>query len=576
MIKKITIRDVACYDHEGCAFEDLKKVNIIYGGNGTGKTTISKVLGSDSLRYDYPQCEVEWDGEEREVYVFNKDFREKNIKESIPGVFSIGGVWLRMEKPKEIHKKFRDENVEKVNCIKGQLHEKEMELSRVEATLCNDLWEKIYIPHQDFKECLKGYDKKNSFSKRLIQGIKDHTSEFELRSGRIKSEVIGMPYEEWAGDRMTDIEEMRRLYHQVYEGEYGQIGMDHPLSNWIMNQRATLRSDLWYYMSEKAYDYVVKAESEMEGIELSLKRLRRELGKAMDVIKSVEMTFRTNDSQMPSLQPSIDSINRSLREAMFSGFSIQPSPWMKAHYQIQREDGSSVSDSLSEGEETFIAFLYMMQLVREGLSAFDERNPRVVVVDDPICSLDSQTLYAVSDMLNDLIKEVLAGNSNIEQVIILTHNTEFHRLLSQRKRNDQVHYYKIFKRDGVSRVLAYGINNPMKSEYEMQWEALRALKAGHSVPNAPNAMRKILEAYFVRLGGYDKRRLVPDNFTDNDEERIIATSLMKWMDEGSHSVRDGLYMGDIDETNWRYLKVFKRFFEKMGHGAHYEMMMREH
>ena len=44
MIKKIVIKDVASYDHEGCTFEDLAKVNIIYGGNGTGKTTISRFL----------------------------------------------------------------------------------------------------------------------------------------------------------------------------------------------------------------------------------------------------------------------------------------------------------------------------------------------------------------------------------------------------------------------------------------------------------------------------------------------------------------------------------------------------
>ena len=44
MIKKIIIKDVASYDHEGVTFENLQKVNFIYGGNGTGKTTISRYL----------------------------------------------------------------------------------------------------------------------------------------------------------------------------------------------------------------------------------------------------------------------------------------------------------------------------------------------------------------------------------------------------------------------------------------------------------------------------------------------------------------------------------------------------
>lgn len=99
MIKKIVIRDVASYDHEGVTFDNLSKVNFIYGGNGTGKTTFSRVLeANESLKAKYPGCRVVWDGKPMQVLVYNQDFRRRNLSEEIPGVFSIGEPLMQMMK----------------------------------------------------------------------------------------------------------------------------------------------------------------------------------------------------------------------------------------------------------------------------------------------------------------------------------------------------------------------------------------------------------------------------------------------------------------------------------------------
>ena len=98
MIKKIIIRDVASYDSEGVVLDDLQKVNFIYGGNGTGKTTIGRVLRSANREEEYPNCEVEWDGEELPVLVYNKDFRDRNFAEYIPGIFTLGENMVAAEK----------------------------------------------------------------------------------------------------------------------------------------------------------------------------------------------------------------------------------------------------------------------------------------------------------------------------------------------------------------------------------------------------------------------------------------------------------------------------------------------
>lgn len=48
----------------------------------------------------------------------------------------------------------------------------------------------------------------------------------------------------------------------------------------------------------------------------------------------------------------------------FNNFKIVPSPTKENTYQIQRPDGSLASNTLSEGEETFISFLYFLQLTK--------------------------------------------------------------------------------------------------------------------------------------------------------------------------------------------------------------------
>ena len=44
MIENISIKNVASFNGEGSQLNDLKRINFIYGANGSGKTTISNFL----------------------------------------------------------------------------------------------------------------------------------------------------------------------------------------------------------------------------------------------------------------------------------------------------------------------------------------------------------------------------------------------------------------------------------------------------------------------------------------------------------------------------------------------------
>lgn len=84
-------------------------------------------------------------------------------------------------------------------------------------------------------------------------------------------------------------------------------------------------------------------------------------------------------------------------------------------------------------------------------------------------------------------------------------------------------------------------------------------------------MRRILENYFGMLGNR-RDDLIIDRF-DTLEEKIICRALFNWINDGSHSINDDLFIDSYTDSIEKYKKVFKQIFEKTNNLAHYNMMM---
>ncbi len=90
MIKAIHIANVASYSPTPQLFGDLKAVNFVYGSNGCGKTTISRIIANP---VKYANSQVLWEnGQTQMSMVYNRDFVKQNFKpsEEIKGVFTLG------------------------------------------------------------------------------------------------------------------------------------------------------------------------------------------------------------------------------------------------------------------------------------------------------------------------------------------------------------------------------------------------------------------------------------------------------------------------------------------------------
>ena len=132
-----------------------------------------------------------------------------------------------------------------------------------------------------------------------------------------------------------------------------------------------------------------------------------------------------------SIRPTVDKINQVLKSFGFTNFSMQvTSEDDETHYQIVRADGTLAKETLSEGEANFITFLYFYFSLDGTMSTAGTLGEKVIVIDDPVSSLDSNVLYIVSTLVKGICKDkILQQDSGFTQLLLFTHNVYFYHEL---------------------------------------------------------------------------------------------------------------------------------------------------
>ena len=339
-------------------------------------------------------------------------------------------------------------------------------------------------------------------------------------------------------------------------------------------ERQKLVDEIWKFIIEDnrtRIEYFIKHKT---GLQKGIDNLTKKVKKLREEYSALDKEIKELTKNVTSIQPSVDEINQTLKSFGFQNFEIVPSKTGVNQYQIQRENGELAEETLSEGEITFITFLYFLQLAKGSTTETDITDDRILVVDDPISSLDSNVLFIVSSLLKKVIHEIRNNEGNIKQLILLTHNVYFHKEVSfingRTKECSETNYWILRKIDDVSYLQDFNLTNPIQNSYELLWKELKNREHNSGV-TIQNTMRRIIENYFKILGGYVDDDII-DKF-DNPQEKEICRSLICWINEGSHTIPDDLFVELQDNTIENYFKVFKAIFKKTNHIAHYEMMM---
>lgn len=337
-------------------------------------------------------------------------------------------------------------------------------------------------------------------------------------------------------------------------------------------RKKELSAQIWRRLLEDTKPLYDKYRADSGDLDKAIHGLTEQIEKRDEELKARQAEIGENERKITSIKPTIEAINKLLRSFGFANFYLAESA-KTGFYEVKRPDGKDAKATLSEGEKSFITFLYFYHLIRGSFSASGATTDRIIVFDDPVSSLDSDILFIVCNLIKGIIKEMRTGNSAVKQIFVLTHNIYFHKEITFDKnrnnadaRGDETFW--IVRKSMDRSELVASATNPIRSSYELLWKEVRQKPPSDSA--IQNVMRRILEHYFKFFGGINPESVI-EKF--EGQEKLVCGSLFSWINDGSHFANDDLYIScDVGQVD-RYLRVFQRIFEISDHGGHYKMMM---
>ena len=341
----------------------------------------------------------------------------------------------------------------------------------------------------------------------------------------------------------------------------------------LAQEKRELTAQVWKYLLEVELKTELAAyETKRDGLNKAINGMVTQVESATKDKNSKVAEIRALEKQTTSIQPTIDGINAILKSFGFRSFLLAKTG-KGNFYKLVRPDGTDAKETLSEGEQSFVTFLYFYHLLKGSDSETGMTTDRVVVFDDPVSSLDSDILFIVGSLIKGLFDEIRDKKGHIKQIFVLTHNVYFHKEVtfnSRRPNNGKLNdeTFWVVRKSGLISKLEPHTSNPIKTSYELLWAELR--KPDPSNLTIQNTMRRILENYFKILGGIDPESICA-MFEGKDKQ--ICKSLFSWVNAGSHYALDDLYVSVDAAMVETYRKVFREIFDRSKHIAHYKMMM---
>ncbi|MGB2782584.1 MAG: AAA family ATPase, partial [Atribacterota bacterium] len=240
----------------------------------------------------------------------------------------------------------------------------------------------------------------------------------------------------------------------------------------------------------------------------------KEVKALKDGYLALEKSIKTKEDEVKNLKENLIShyipaqhINEDLEQFLGRNDIKLKATETKEGYKITRN--GELAEDLSEGEKTALAIVYFLTKINE--EGFDLKNS-VIVIDDPVSSLDSNSIFQAFSFIKESIKK--AG-----QIFILTHHFDFFRQVKNwfsYYKNEGEYFMVVCKAEQPCRKSSIIKLDKLLKDYESEYHFLFSILYKYAKNNEhqlediyplPNIARKFLESFLAfRVPVLSKKR----------------------------------------------------------------------
>ncbi len=340
----------------------------------------------------------------------------------------------------------------------------------------------------------------------------------------------------------------------------------------ILNQKKEQKKKLEKLKTELKEARIKKVKHDSYDSQKSKEEAKRKLSILNRGHERLKCLLEKIDNKLKELndqkRPDIETINNYLKALNLPKYSLD-----KDYRIVLNSDALENSEAkiiLSDGEKTTLAFAYFLARLKLFYKKEDLKN-LVVVIDDPISSLDEQRIYnttcLVAKINQELAREKLSNEKDRAQVFVLTHNHTFMaHLINMVGVGKHARYFQLERHQGQLKIVCKDkVKGYFDTFYLLLFKEVYAFAKKETVQddfneaiNYGNKIRILLES-FLKINFIDsflgedktfKEDKIKKLIEETDNQVRLSFSNLPFSENG-HSIEDK------DALTEKFLSIIK-------------------